>query len=313
MPVRVVGGRDAVKNNSSLFASFGKRCLIVSSKRAAKVSGAIDDVAEALEKENIAYTCFDEIGQNPKVSSCFEAGKKARESAAEFIIGIGGGSALDASKAVAIFSANGDLSPSDIYKRDYKNAPLPVVLVGTTAGTGSEVSAVSVLTNDETGMKKSISGDDCYAKIAFADSKYTFSASYDVTVSTALDAFSHAVEGYFTKKLTETEEMFALKAIPMIWEGLKFLHEKKELPDEKLRDKLYYGSLYAGVVLNKCGTCFPHPLGYVLTENFGIPHGKACTVFMGHFLDRAKIFEKEKYETFLKILGEDETELKKII
>ena len=104
-----------------------------------------------------------------------------------FILGIGGGSVLDAAKAVAIYASNPDLAPIDIYKREYNNPPLPVALIGTTAGTGSEVTAVAVLTNDETGIKKSISGPDCYAKISFCDPKYTATMPYKTTVSHQYD------------------------------------------------------------------------------------------------------------------------------
>ncbi|MPN14680.1 hypothetical protein SDC9_162007 [bioreactor metagenome] len=191
----------------------------------------------------------------------------------------------------------------DIYKRVYDHTPLPIILVGTTAGTGSEVSAVSVLTVDETGMKRSISGEDCYAKAAFADSRYTHTVPYDTTVSTALDAMAHAIEGYFTPKYNDILSMYGKKGIPMIWEGLCYLYKhQNELPDESIREKLYYGSIYAGFILNTCGTAFPHPLGYILTENYHIPHGKACAYFMPAFLERAKKYAPEKYDTWFKML-----------
>ena len=185
---------------------------------------------------------------------------------------------------------------------------MPVLLIGTTAGTGSEVTGVSVLTNGETGRKKSISGADCYAKVVFADSTYTCSMPYNVTVSTALDALSHAVEGYFSKKYADMPELFAMKAIPMLWECLKELDRTKSLPDEQMREKLYYGSLYAGMVLNQCGTLFPHPLGYVLTENYGIPHGKACTAFMGDLIDVGYLYESEKAEKLMRLMNTEKSE-----
>lgn len=303
MPVKCILGKNSVISNSSQLSALGKSCLIVTGKRSAALCGALDDAVTALKKENISYEVFNEIGENPLISACHKAGISARAAKADFILGIGGGSVLDASKAIAIYASNADLSPIDIYKREYSSAPLPVALIGTTAGTGSEVTAVSVLTNDETGRKKSISGPDCYAKIAFCDPEYTSSMPYSTTVSTALDAFAHAVEGYFTEKCVGIIELFAQKCIPQIYSCLKELAGKDSV-DPSLREPLYYGSLYAGLVINTCGTAFPHPLGYVLTENYGIPHGIACAAFFPAFIDRCAEYTPEKAEKFFEMTDE---------
>jgi len=145
---------------------------------------------------------------------------------------------------------------------DYeKTAPekesLPIIAIPTTAGTGSEVSGVSVLTHHKTGRKKSISGKNCYAKIAFADPRYTYSMPYEVTVSTALDSFSHAVEAWFSPKMSSPVRLLDMAGLNIVWEMLKKLNETKQNPSEKERDLLYYASLYTGMALNACGTAFP--------------------------------------------------------
>lgn len=300
MPAKCFCGKDAVTNNSSVFSSLGKSCLIVTGKKSAVLCGALDDAVSALKKENIKYEIFNEISENPLISACHKAGEAARKANAEFIIGIGGGSVLDASKAIAIYASNPELSPIDIYKREYSSAPLPVALIGTTAGTGSEVTAVAVLTDDATGRKKSISGPDCYAALSFCDPKYTESLPYSITVSTALDAFAHAIEGYFTEKCVGIIELYADKCIPLIYNCLKTLSQADEVAPD-LREPLYYGSLYAGLVINTCGTAFPHPLGYVLTENHGIPHGMACAAFFSAFIDRCVNFAPEKAKKFFEM------------
>ena len=306
MPARIISGENCVIKNSAEFGKLGKKCLIVTSRTSAKKSGALDDVITALNNENITYSIFDEITENPLVSTVIKAGEMAREFDAEFIIGIGGGSPLDASKAVAICAENPDYDIKGLYARPIPSKALPVILVGTTSGTGSEVTGVSVLTNDEDGMKKSISGADCYGAISFLDPKYTFSMNYDITVSTALDAFAHAVEGWFAPACSDLPTQYGKMALPLIYNGLKYLDETKRLPDEKLRADLYYGSIYAGLELNVCGAAFPHTVGYVLTENFGIPHGKACTAFMPYLLEKAKKFKNERYCELLDVLGDTE-------
>lgn len=306
MPVRIISGENCVIKNSAEFKRLGKKCLIVTSRTSAKKSGALDDVITALNNESIAYSVFDEITENPLASTVIKAGEKAREFGAEFIIGIGGGSPLDASKAVAICAENPEYDIKGLYARPVPSKALPVALVGTTSGTGSEVTGVSVLTNDEDGMKKSISGADCYGAVSFLDYRYTCSMNYDITVSTALDAFAHAVEGWFAPACSDLPTQYGKMALPLIYRGLKYLDREKTLPDEKLREELYFGSIYAGLELNVCGAAFPHTVGYVLTENFVIPHGKACTAFMPYLLEKAKKYSYERYCELLEVLEDSE-------
>ncbi len=313
IPINVVSGKGCVKENSSLLSPVGKKCIIVTGGSSAKKSGALDDILFALTKENIESIIYDGIGPNPRLDHCFEAAERARAFGADFVIGIGGGSPLDAAKAVAVYATNSSFTLYDIYSSEKRNKALPIVLIGTTAGTGSEVGKVSVLTDPATGRKKSIAPTDCFPCLTFADPTYTHSMPYSITVSTALDALAHALEGYMSKKCSDIPTLFGEKAIDLIWQGLVCLYETKENPDEEMREALYYGSLYAGITLAYCGTAFPHPLGYILTENYGLPHGKACTAFMSEFIDRSKEFEREKTEKVLAIMKTDKDTFKKII
>ncbi len=310
---KIYSGENCVIEYANIFSSYGKRCLIVTSKSGAVRSGALADVKAALDSQGISYEIFDKITENPLVSTVIEGGKAAREYGADFIIGIGGGSPLDASKAIGICAKNPQYDIDGLYNRRNPSKALPVILVGTTSGTGSEVTGVSVLTNDNTMQKKSIGGADCYSAVSFCDAKYTYSMSYDVTVTTALDAFAHAVEGYFSPKCTEYPRMYAEMALKSLFKGLKVLCETNSLPDEKTREELYLGSIYAGLELNICGAAFPHTVGYVLTEEFGIPHGKACTAFMPLLIEKAKKADAEKFHKFLRCVGVNEFELVGII
>ena len=316
IPINVISGKDAVAKNSSKLKALGSVCLIVTGGKSSRLCGALSDMENALAKEGIKYEIYDKIGPNPRLDHCFEAGKIARDMKADFIVGIGGGSPLDAAKAVAVYASNPDFAMDDIYSSTERNKALPIVLVGTTAGTGSEVGKVSVLTHPETNRKKSISPLDCFPTLTFADAKYTASMPYDITVSTALDAMAHVLEGYMGVKCTDIPTLFGEKAIELIWKGLCFLYENRDeklLPDGELREALYYGSLYAGITLAYCGTAFPHPMGYILTENYGTPHGKACTAFMDEFVDRASEFTPEKLNKALSIMNTDKESFKKII
>lgn len=314
MPVQVIGGENAVLQHLEAFTSLGSRPLIVTGNKSAALSGAYNDVTSALIQNNSSYLLYSRITQNPLVSSCRNAARLAIDHQADYIIGIGGGSPLDAAKAIAALAANPAISDSELFAAKFKHPPLPILLVGTTAGTGSEVTATSVLTIDMTGTKKSVNHPSLYAKTAFADPKYTYTLPYDVTVSTALDAFSHAVEGYFSPRANDVSDLFAVKAILQVTDALQKIKEDRfAINSHALRDQLYSASLLAGMTLNACGTAFCHPLGYILTERFGVPHGKACTTFFAKLLDRALTACPEKSRQLLSLLNVSEMELKQLI
>lgn len=145
MPVNIWGGKNSLQNNKNIFLSLGKKCLIVTGKTSGKKSGALDELIDIFNEFHIEYTMFDEITENPLTKTCCDGGKVAREFGADFVVGIGGGSPLDASKAVCVYATNPHIVNDDIYTAKVLNEPLPLVVIGTTSGTGSEVSGVSVL------------------------------------------------------------------------------------------------------------------------------------------------------------------------
>lgn len=282
MPVEIIYGDHCVSSHSEIFRSMGKSCLIVTGKHSAKASGALDDVIKVLEQEHILYQVFDEVEQNPLVSTCQRAGKMARDMDADFVIGIGGGSPLDAAKAVAVFGAD-DLTSEELYAGNYSKAPLPFVLIGTTAGTGSEVTPYSVLIEDHTGRKRSVK--NLFAQYCFCDWNYTKSLDYHFTVSTALDALSHCIEGYFCTKADTMSDVFALNGIRLVMEVLSDLAPDRMITDRQ-RQKLYAGSIYGGLTIVRTGTSYCHAMGYFLSEDYGVSHGTACAVFLPDYLKR---------------------------
>ena len=314
MPVKIFSGDAALADAGADIAALGKKCLIVTGGSAAKKSGALDDGVRLLSERGIGYRIFDGIGQNPLTTDCRAAGHEAIAFGADFLIGIGGGSPLDAVKAAALYAANPDVSADGVYAAlPTLNKPLPTVLVGTTAGTGSEVTGVSVLTHSETGRKKSISGPLCYGAVAVCDPKYTRSAPRSVTVSCALDAFAHAAESFFSLKANDLSLLYAERALRVLWKELCALNASDAPPDDAARERLYYGSVYAGLAINITGTLFPHTVGYVLTEKYGVPHGRACTAFFRALYEKCEAVRPEKTAALLSVLGTEKDALLGVI
>lgn len=290
-PVTVLTGENCVTENADVFASLGRRALVVSGRRSADLCGAMDDVAAALASVGATYVRFNVIPENPPAPLCHEGGALARQENCDFIVAIGGGSALDAAKAIAAYAANPDCDVNDIFDDSKRTADgLPIAAIPTTAGTGSEVNRYSVLTVDGGAKKKTFKASSAYPKYAFVSSKYTASLDENYTVSTALDALAHAMESYLSPKSTEVSENAALYAAREIWNilfcGMYADGERDAGGFTKVqREKLTNASCAAGIAIDYTGTGFPHPLGYSLTLTRGIPHGRACAVFAGAYLN----------------------------
>ncbi|HOP99964.1 MAG TPA: iron-containing alcohol dehydrogenase family protein [Acetivibrio clariflavus] len=278
---KVLFGKGCLIQNKELVAKCGKRALIVTSKNSAKASGALSHVEEILKEYNIDYSIYDRVENNPSLENVAEGGKAAREFKADFIIGIGGGSPLDASKAIAVLAVN-DIEPLDLYKNVFENKPLPIVAIPTTAGTGSEVTPYSILTRDDIKTKMSFGNEDTFPKLAFIDATYTESMPYETAVDTAVDALSHAMEGYLSKRSTPVSDVLALEAMKVFSECTNAIIDNNI--DFNIREKLLYVSMLGGMVISHTGTTIIHGLGYSLTYFKGIPHGRANGYFMQEYL-----------------------------
>lgn len=283
MPTRIITGKNCIENSKELINGRYKSALIVTGKNSAKKCGALDDVIKVLKNACCEYRIYDKIEQNPTIESCIEGGRLAAEMNADVIIGIGGGSPLDAAKAVAVFAKNQAISEQSFYALDWKIDPLPVIAVGTTAGTGSEVTQVAVITNSQ-GLKKSIRHDKCFPVLAFGDEKYTYSLSDTFTRSTAADALAHCIESYFNKTATDLSAVFAIRGARIIVDEFEKLACGKAV-DEDMRKALYKGSLNGGLAISFTGTNFPHAMSYFLSENHKIPHGSACAFYLPEFIE----------------------------
>ena len=279
MPVRLITGVGCVRAHAAKLQASGKKPLIVTGRTSAKVSGALDDVIKAIDGP---YALFDEIGQNPLLTDCMRAAEVGIQEGCDYVIGIGGGSPLDAAKCIAVLTANPGMTQEALYSLKWPIKPLPVVAVGTTAGTGSEVTKVAVITVPD-GRKKSFHHEDIFPKIALGDPVYTQSLSPRVTASTAIDALAHATESFFSRLANDLSQNYAVRAVSLLMPELKKILEQEALTLED-REILYNASIYGGLAINITGTCLPHTMGYLLTEQHGLPHGYACAMFLQEFL-----------------------------
>lgn len=289
-PTELITGKGCVRRSAEKLRRFGKHCLVVTGAQSAKKCGALQDALAALAEAGVSCTVFDGIRQNPTVQSCREAAQ-----AADFVLGIGGGSPLDAAKAVAVFAANPGMTEAQLYDYAWPNPPLPIVCIGTTAGTGSEVTPVAVLT-DSAAEKRSIRDDRIYPALSLGDFSYTAFLDERFTRSCAVDAAAHCIESFFGKGATEISGMFAQRGAEILVSVFRKMGET-QLTDAD-RERLYFASLCGGYAISVTGTAFPHAMGYFLSERHGVPHGTACGVFLPAFLEHAEKCDKRLAEEF---------------
>ena len=308
MPVKLVTGAGCVRASAKELAKLGKACLIVTGKTSARASGALQDVTETLEQNGQRWVLFDGIGQNPRLTDCEAAAQEAIAAGAEFVLGIGGGSALDAAKCIAVLAANPGMTQAQLYAFDWPKAPLKIAAVGTTAGTGSEVTKVSVITTPD-GRKRSFHHEAIFPALSLGDPGYTMSLPAMVTRSTMVDVLAHCAESFFSRSANHISRCYAVEGIRLLLPVFRMMaaHGCDDL-DYDTREKLYCASIYGGLAINVTGTCFPHTMGYLLTEAFGIPHGTACAVFQRAFYEYNKAVVPALAAEYLERIGCTEEE-----
>lgn len=310
MPARIISGADCITNNSGLFKTLGKKALIVTGADSAKMNGSMKDVISALESECIPYALYDRVASNPTVSCAYEGADYAKDNGADFVIAIGGGSTMDAGKAIALLTVQ-EINESDLFSGLYENKVMPMAFVPTTAGTGSEVTQYSILTNDRAQTKTSIATELLFPDLVFLDPKYTKALPVKTTVNTVMDALSHAVEGMLSVKGSFLSNALAAESLRLIRECMPQLlnaaeQTKKtaERPEALIsvytREKLLQASLMAGMVIAQTGTTAVHAMGYSLTYFKNIDHGRANGLLLAGYL---KLVEKVQPELTARILS----------
>ncbi len=299
MPVNLMFGNGVIKKNSEKF-KLGKKALIVTGRNSARLSGAFDDISDVLFASGIEYVLFDKIVSNPNLAIVAEGTKFAKENNVDFIIAVGGGSPLDAAKAIAALYTN-DIESIDLILKKLEKPSLPIIAVPTTSGTGSEVTQYSVLTIPSMKTKKSFASPWSFPKVAFADPRYTYSLPNGITIDTAFDAFSHLLESYYSKRSTLFNDVIAIEGIEAFAQCMENLKDNEIT--KTTREKLMYASCLGGITISHTGTTLIHAMGYSLTYFRKFSHGRANAMIMAEYMKFNEASVPEKTKKVLNLLG----------
>ncbi len=279
----------------------GKKVLVVVDPGFAK-TGSFMKITRSLEREGLPFVLFDQVEPEPRTVVADRGGEAARKEKCDFVLGVGGGSAMDTAKAAAILATNGGQA------RDYQGldkVPRPGLLKGmipTTAGTGSEVTFTAVFINEEEQKKAGINSPHLFPEMSVLDPELTLSLPPAVTAFTGMDALAHAVESYTSKAAHSLSEMFSLEGIHLIGRSLRRAVEKGS--DLDARSDMLLGSLLAGIGLANAGVTAVHSLSYPLGGRFRVPHGVGNGLLLPAIMEYNALSLPEKFARIAGAMGE---------
>lgn len=278
VPTRILFGCGMLNNLHKQQMPGKKALIVISNGKSTKENGSLDRTEEQLEKAGVEYAVFDGIMANPLKSTIDKGAKAAKDNGCDFIVALGGGSVMDASKAIATMATNdGDLW-------DYvfggtgkgqllKAAPLPIIAITTTAGTGSEVDQFGVITNDVTNEKIGYGGDDrLFPVIAIVDPELMKSVPPKFTAYQGFDALFHSTECYIANKASLISDMYAITSIENI--GKYLARAVNDGSDMEAREHMAFANTLSGVVMTLSSCTSEHSMEHAMSAyHQELPHG----------------------------------------
>lgn len=279
MPTKIYSEENCVVARGKELCALGAKAMIVTGKTSAVKTGALADVLQALGET--PYVIFDQIEENPSIETALQAQKVAVAENVDFFIGIGGGSAMDAAKAISLLAKNFPKGEEILYEPTALPY-FPVVCIPTTCGTGSEATPYAILTIHKKQTKKSIS-HRIYPALSLLDAKYLRALPRHILVNTCVDALAHLLESFLNTNTNELNRVYSREGL-MLWRTFRDRLLENKVTEEDYRTMLH-ASMLAGMAITYTGTSLPHGLSYAVTYHLGIPHGRAVGIFLGGYVD----------------------------
>lgn len=291
IPNHTVVGTNVLGEAAPLLKKMGNKAFIVTGRHVA-VSDMMKQLTALLDENGIDCVIFDGITGEPTDTMIENGVEMLKSSGCDFIIGIGGGSPLDSAKAIAAMAVN-EGSIADYNGKEITGEILPLAAIPTTAGTGSEATKFTVITDSEKGIKMLLKGEVLVPKLAIVDSSFTVGAPKSVTSATGLDALTHAVEAYTSRKAFSMTDTLAVSAVKRI---MKYLPIAYREPDNSLaREQMSIAALEAGICINNSSVTIVHGMSRPIGALFHVPHGMSNAMLLKECLSFAVSGAYEKF------------------
>lgn len=301
LPVNLIFGRGQVSKLGEITEKFGKRALLVTGRNSTKKTGLLDRAKAYLEKSGVEVFIFDEVEQNPLTTTAYKGAALSKETGCEVVVGIGGGSVMDAAKAIAFIAKNeGDLSDY-IFGKIYSDNALPVILVPTTCGTGSEGNGFAVLSNPETGDKKSLRCGAIVPKASVIDPELMTTMPRHILASVGFDALCHNMEAYISAIRQPMTDILSLEGMRLLG---KYLYRAFcDYNDKEAWDCISWGSTLGGMVINTAGITAPHGMEHPASGLRNIVHGRGLAALTPVVFEESIDGAPDRFAAISKSLG----------
>ena len=267
-------GWGAVERVGEEAAALGRRALLVTGRSAMRRAGFSDRVRGLLAEHRVGAVVFDQVEPDPSSATVDRGAEVARDERCDLVVGLGGGSPMDAARAIAAMAVL-DGSIRDYLEGKAIDRPgLPLINIATTSGTASEMTPVSVILHEGRQLKMGIRSPHWFARVAITDPELTLTMPPEVTAATGLDALTHAVESCLSTGATEPSEALALRAVALIGRSLRAA--AADGGDRPAREAMAIASMTAGMAFANSGLGLVHGLVHPIGARFGLSHGAAC-------------------------------------
>jgi len=263
-------------------ARLGRRALLVTGRSAMNRTGWTSRVQSILSAAGVEAVLFDEVESDPSVTTVDRAAGAARGEGCDLVVGLGGGSPMDAARATAAMAAMEGSIVEYVRGRPIDRPGLPLINIASTAGTASEVTPVAVILDEERKLKVGVKSPYWFARAAITDPELTLTMSPDLTAATGLDSLTHAIESYLSTGATPPSEALALRAVEIIGSSLREAFANGA--DRPARERMALGSMTAGMAFANSGLGLVHGLVHPLGARFGLAHGLACARLLPHVM-----------------------------
>lgn len=303
MPQNIVYGRGALEKVGKEASARGKKALIISDKTMDEL-GYVSKCRDYLKREGVSSQVYLGIDSEPSDKYVAESLTLFQENSCDFIISLGGGSCIDTAKAVVVLATNGGYIGDYMGNEKVANTtPIPHIAIPTSAGTGSEATDVTVITNTKSNVKMMIQQPAFLPIVAIVDPLLTKSSPQSVTAATGVDALTHAIEAYISKKSQPMTDTMALSAMKLIIGNLFTAYEDGENIDA--REAMSLGALQAGIAFTNASVCLVHGMSRPIGALFNVPHGFSNAMLLPAVMEYSKESALERYAVLGRIFKPD--------
>jgi alcohol dehydrogenase class IV len=299
---RIVMGPGALKQLADEANALNAKKVLIVTDKGLIAAGLIEQALDVLQKANIQHALFDEVEADPRYEIVADCVNAVHREEADLLIGIGGGSPIDIAKVSAVVATN-EGAITEYFGIDLIPQPgLPTIIIPTTAGTGSEVTPIAILSDHKEKLKKGIVSPYLLPSVALLDPELTLALPPTITAATGMDAFIHAVEAFTSNNASSVTDMFARQAMKLIMGNLRTAYS--DGGNLAARANMLEGSLLAGMAFANAGVTAVHAFAYPIGAEFHIPHGVANSIMLVPVMEFNMFGNLSKFAEMADIYGE---------